>query len=77
VSGRAGRETQCHDKQETTLMCSRVTCPTCGKPSYVGCGRHVEQVLGDVPRDERCRCREAMQTEPRDERSFLDRLFGR
>ncbi len=39
-------------------MCSRVTCPSCQKPSFVGCGRHVEQVLGDVPRDERCKCRE-------------------
>jgi hypothetical protein len=24
----------------------------------VGCGRHVEQVLGDVPEAQRCRCRE-------------------
>lgn len=39
-------------------MCHRVTCRTCGKPSYAGCGMHIEQVLGDVPRDRRCRCRE-------------------
>lgn len=56
-------------------MCSRVTCRDCGKPSFVGCGRHVEQVLGDVPQEERCRCREERQGK-RDERSFLEKLFG-
>lgn len=24
----------------------RITCSKCGKPSYAGCGRHVEQVSG-------------------------------
>ena len=37
-------------------MCTAVTCAACGRPSYVGCGEHVEQVLGGVPADERCRC---------------------
>lgn len=37
-------------------MCRRVTCKVCGRPGYEGCGRHVEQVLGDVPEDERCKC---------------------
>jgi hypothetical protein len=37
-------------------MCRRITCPTCGKPTFAGCGRHVESVLGDVPPPERCRC---------------------
>ena len=35
-------------------MCRRVTCKTCGKPSWAGCGAHVEQVLGDVPKAQRC-----------------------
>jgi hypothetical protein len=39
-------------------MCQRVTCSSCGKPTFAGCGRHVESVLGDVPREARCRCRE-------------------
>ena len=30
-------------------MCQRVTCRQCGKPSFAGCGRRVESVLGDVP----------------------------
>ncbi len=40
-------------------MCARVECRTCGKPTFAGCGAHIEQVLGDVPRAQRCRCREA------------------
>ena len=39
-------------------MCRRVTCPKCEKPTFAGCGAHVEQVLGDVPKDLRCRCAE-------------------
>ncbi|MBK8259214.1 MAG: hypothetical protein IPK82_41975 [Polyangiaceae bacterium] len=39
-------------------MCRRITCPQCGKPSFSGCGAHVEQVLRDVPVNERCRCAE-------------------
>lgn len=40
-------------------MCRRVTCDRCGKPTFAGCGQHVEQVLGDVPKTERCKCNEA------------------
>ncbi len=39
-------------------MCRRVDCAKCGRPTYAGCGAHVEQVLGDVPLAARCRCRE-------------------
>jgi hypothetical protein len=45
-------------------MCQRVTCNSCGKPTYAGCGRHIEQVLGDVPVEKRCRCREQKQAAP-------------
>ncbi|HEY1908134.1 MAG TPA: hypothetical protein VGG91_18945 [Myxococcaceae bacterium] len=37
-------------------MCTRVTCRACGKATYSGCGRHVEEVLRGVPPDARCRC---------------------
>ena len=37
-------------------MCRRVTCKTCGKPNWAGCGAHVDAVLGDVPKKDRCRC---------------------
>ena len=29
-------------------MCRPATCKECGKATYVGCGAHVEQVLGGV-----------------------------
>ena len=39
-------------------MCRRVECDRCGRPTFAGCGAHVEQVLGDVPVADRCQCRE-------------------
>ncbi|CAF4394276.1 unnamed protein product, partial [Rotaria sordida] len=29
-------------------------CNKCGKPTWKGCGQHIEQALRDVPKDERC-----------------------
>ncbi len=58
-------------------MCQRVQCSKCGKPTYAGCGRHVEQVLGDVPLEARCRCREASASGEKTPASWLDRLLGR
>ncbi len=46
-------------------MCRRVTCPQCGKPTFAGCGAHIEQVLGDVPPAKRCKCGEEAPA-PRD-----------
>lgn len=59
-------------------MCRRVECAECQKPSYAGCGMHVEQVLGDVPREERCVCREKPKKEKKgaDAPSALRRFFG-
>lgn len=64
-------------------MCVRVTCDKCQKPTYSGCGRHVEQVLGDVPRDQRCTCRESARAAPPGgpeagavSPGFFERLFG-
>ena len=39
-------------------MCRRVTCPQCKRPTFAGCGAHIEQVLGDVPKAQRCQCNE-------------------
>lgn len=39
-------------------MCRRIDCRKCGRPTYAGCGMHVEQVLGNVPPAQRCHCRE-------------------
>jgi hypothetical protein len=43
-------------------MCRRVQCDSCGKPTYAGCGRHVEEVLRAVALEERCHCRSASHT---------------
>ncbi len=39
-------------------ICMETKCPVCQRPSWAGCGAHVEQVLGHVPPAERCRCRD-------------------
>ncbi|MGJ6980012.1 hypothetical protein ACSDQ9_05705 [Aestuariimicrobium soli] len=35
-------------------MCRAVTCQTCGKTTWAGCGQHVDQVMRGVPNDKRC-----------------------
>lgn len=59
-------------------MCSRTTCRSCGKPTWSGCGAHIEQALAGVPQAERCRCREekaaASAKKPEGKRWFG--LFG-
>lgn len=58
-------------------MCRRVVCSQCKKPSYAGCGRHIEQVLGDVPREQRCSCPERQSAkEGAAVRSKLRRWLG-
>ena len=34
-------------------MCHQVQCSRCGRPTWAGCGRHIEQALKDVPPDQR------------------------
>lgn len=61
-------------------MCYREQCKECGRPSYGGCGMHVEQVLGNVPPEHRCQCREQSDQERPDgsspTRGILRKLFG-
>ncbi|HNU81921.1 MAG: hypothetical protein GX178_02235 [Acidobacteria bacterium] len=47
-------------------MCHQVRCSRCGKPTWAGCGRHIENALAGVPPERRCTC-------PRPE-SWLQRL---
>ncbi|WIY84047.1 hypothetical protein [Propionimicrobium sp. PCR01-08-3] len=35
-------------------MCQKVTCEICGKPTWAGCGEHIEQALAGVPLSARC-----------------------
>jgi hypothetical protein len=59
-------------------MCRRVTCSMCGKPTFSGCGMHVEQVLAEVPADDRCQCKETHSAAPqqRHAQGLWKRLFG-
>ena len=67
-------------------MCRRVSCSKCGRPTYSGCGAHVEQVLGDVKPADRCLCRETKEAKHNEggagseagnkRRSWLGRLLG-
>lgn len=37
-------------------MCTKTICATCKKPTWSGCGKHVEEALRDVPLAARCAC---------------------
>jgi len=37
-------------------MCHEIACATCGKPTWEGCGEHIEYALKRVPVIERCTC---------------------
>jgi len=61
--------------KERVGMCSRVTCRTCDKPTWQGCGLHIEQALDGVPTAERCQCRENTVVTKRP--GLVARFFGR
>lgn len=37
-------------------MCYPVTCPTCGRTGWGGCGQHIDAVMASVPAADRCTC---------------------
>lgn len=37
-------------------MCQKVACDNCHKPTWVGCGEHIEEALAGVPEGDRCHC---------------------
>lgn len=53
-------------------MCQRVTCETCSKPTWSGCGQHIEEALAGVPVSERCQCGVAKKSG-----GFFSSLFRR
>ena len=55
-------------------MCRAVTCKTCGKTTWAGCGMHVNQVLAGVPAANRCSGHPKAQGGPG---GWLARLLGR
>ena len=58
-------------------MCHEIACARCGKPTWEGCGEHIEYALKSVPLNERCTCpREKVKAAP-NTKSPLDRILGR
>ena len=39
-------------------MCMLVDCGSCGKKTWKGCGKHVEQIFKDVADADKCKCAE-------------------
>lgn len=58
-------------------MCRAVTCKVCGKTTWAGCGRHVDQVMSGVPRAARCPGHAGDAPPAAGNGSLLRRLFGR
>jgi hypothetical protein len=54
-------------------MCSKVTCRICKKPTWSGCGEHVEEALSGIPNSERCAGHQNSQAKP----GLIARLLGR
>jgi hypothetical protein len=57
-------------------MCYPVTCATCRKTGWGGCGRHVDAVMRSVPASDRCNCGEN-PTPAREERRTVRSFFRR
>ena len=38
-------------------MCQQVQCTTCSKPTWDGCGQHIEEALAGVKPADRCTCK--------------------
>ena len=55
-------------------MCRPVRCKTCGKTTWAGCGRHVQQVMAGVSTADRCPGHSASENA---RSGLVARLFGR
>jgi hypothetical protein len=63
-------------------MCRAVTCKTCGKTTWAGCGQHVESVRKTVPASQWCSGHTAAPAEPKQPKpvklgGFLSGFFRR
>ena len=60
-------------------MCRAATCRKCGKTTWAGCGNHVDQVMRNVPKNDRCTCSTdaAAPGAQAGGAGWLGKLFGR
>lgn len=54
-------------------MCRAVTCTTCGKTTWDGCGLHIDSVKREVPAQQWCG---GHDQEPEQKGNLVQRLFG-
>jgi hypothetical protein len=54
-------------------MCSRVMCRSCNKPTWSGCGNHIEEALAGVAKKDRCQCGSDTKNQSG---GFFTKLFG-
>lgn len=38
-------------------MCWLDTCNICNKKTFAGCGKHIENIMKNIPLSERCKCK--------------------
>ncbi|HUH53531.1 MAG TPA: hypothetical protein VLZ31_05755 [Microbacteriaceae bacterium] len=61
-------------------MCQAVTCRTCSKTTWAGCGQHIQQVRRSVPASQWCNGKHTASeiAEAKANRGgFFKRMFGR
>ncbi|TDP31835.1 hypothetical protein DFR75_10760 [Nocardia ignorata] len=56
-------------------MCYPVTCSTCKKTTWGGCGSHIAGVMNSVPASRRCTCE--TQPDHTGDRGIFGRILGR
>lgn len=59
-------------------MCSRVNCRRCNKPTWSGCGNHIEEALAGVAKKDRCQCGSGSSVATETKRGgFFSKLLGK
>ncbi len=58
-------------------MCRAVKCRSCGKSTWAGCGNHVQDVMRNIPRSDRCTCDRNAPAPKAEGAGWLAKLFGR
>lgn len=56
-------------------MCHQTRCRACKKATWAGCGRHKNEVLRGLPKNERCHCTPSEKAAA-NKGGFLARFLG-
>lgn len=56
-------------------MCRAVTCKTCGKTTWAGCGQHIDDVKRSVPASQWCAGHQGQNESPSSSANIFSRLF--